>query len=132
MCIIVTVLIALTPGLSAQDIEKININKASVEEFTRLKRIGAKIAQRIVEYQEKNGPFETPEDITKVKGIGSKTFELNKDRITVKAVPVVAPHHDRIGDEGIGQFGRQVLGQLNVLFGRRRPFGPLPIQSVDV
>ena len=84
MCIIVTVLIALTPGLSAQDIEKININKASVEEFTRLKRIGAKIAQRIVECQEKNGPFETPEDITKVKGMGSKTFELNKDRITVK------------------------------------------------
>ncbi|MDY7037112.1 MAG: helix-hairpin-helix domain-containing protein [Thermodesulfobacteriota bacterium] len=84
LCIIVTVLIALTPGLSAQDIDKININKASVEELTRLQRIGAKIAQRIVEYQEKNGPFETPEDITKVKGIGSKTFELNKDRITVK------------------------------------------------
>ena len=84
LCIIVTVMIALTSGLSAQDIDKININKASVEELTRLQRIGANIAQRIVEYQEKNGPFETPEDITKVKGIGSKNFELNKDRITVK------------------------------------------------
>ena len=63
---------------------KININTAGVEELVKLERIGEKYAQRIIEYREKNGPFEKPEDIMKVKGIGSKIWELNKDRIVVK------------------------------------------------
>jgi len=75
---------ALAQGLWAQEIEKIDINKASAVELRQLKRIGPKISQRIVEYREKHGPFEMPEDIIKVKGIGPKTFELNKDRITVE------------------------------------------------
>jgi len=77
-------MVALVPALMAQEIEKVNINEASVEELTKLKRIGPKIAQRIVEYREKNGPFETPEDIMNVKGIGQKTFEMNEDLITVE------------------------------------------------
>ena len=47
-------------------------------------RVGEKYAQRIVEYREANGPFEKPEDIMKVKGIGSKVWEANKDRIVVE------------------------------------------------
>jgi len=62
----------------AQDQVKININKATVEELCALKRIGPSYAQRIVDYREQNGPFEKPEDIMKVKGIGLKTFEANK------------------------------------------------------
>jgi len=76
--------ICLAPLLSAKEIKKININEASVVELTQLKRIGPKIAQRIVEYRENYGPFELPEDIMKVKGIGPKTFKLNKDRIIVE------------------------------------------------
>jgi competence protein ComEA len=41
------------------------------------------IASLLIEYREKNGPFETPEEIINVSGIGPKTFELNKDRIVV-------------------------------------------------
>ena len=63
---------------------KININTAGVEELVKLERIGEKYAQRIIEYREKNGPFEKPEDIMKVKGIGSKIWELNKERIVVE------------------------------------------------
>ena len=84
LCLVVSLVMALAQGLWAQEIEKININKASAVELRQLKRIGPKISQRIVEYREKHGPFETPEDIIKVKGIGPKTFELNKDRITVE------------------------------------------------
>ncbi len=61
--------------------EKIDINSASVKELTKLHRIGPALAERIVEYREKHGPFENPEDITKVKGIGAKTFEGFRDRI---------------------------------------------------
>ena len=84
LCVVIIMAMVLALPLLAQEIEKININKASAMELRQLKRIGPKISQRIVEYREKHGPFEMPEDIIKVKGIGPKTFELNKDRITVE------------------------------------------------
>jgi competence protein ComEA len=65
----------------AQEQVKININKATVEELCALKRIGPSHAQRIIDYREQNGPFEKPEDIMKVRGIGLKTFEANKEII---------------------------------------------------
>jgi competence protein ComEA len=80
----VSMVLLMTAVGSAQPAGKININKASVEELTQLKNVGDKFAQRIVEYREKNGPFKTPADIMKVKGIGSKIWELNKDRIVIK------------------------------------------------
>jgi competence protein ComEA len=66
----------------AQEQVKVNINKASVDELSTLKRIGPSYAQRIVDYRKQNGPFEKPEDIMKVRGIGIKTFEANKEFIT--------------------------------------------------
>jgi competence protein ComEA len=66
----------------AQEEAKININKATVEELSTLKRVGPSYAQRIVDYRNANGPFQKPEDIMKVQGIGVKTFEVNKDIIT--------------------------------------------------
>lgn len=80
--IVVTAL--LVPLVSAEEIKKININTASVEELVQLKWIGPKYAQRIVEYREKNGPFEKPEDIMLVSGIGPRAWEANKDRIVVE------------------------------------------------
>jgi len=83
--------ITFVPGLWAEETEsisesakKININKASAEELTQLKNVGPKYAERIVQYREEHGPFEHPEDIMKVPGIGPKTWEANKDRITVE------------------------------------------------
>ncbi|MBN2374422.1 helix-hairpin-helix domain-containing protein [bacterium] len=63
--------------------EKININTATEEELVKLKRIGPRLAKDIIEFREKNGPFKNIEDILKVKGIGPKFWEANKDRITV-------------------------------------------------
>ncbi len=63
--------------------EKIDINSASARELAQLNRIGPALADRIVEYRERHGPFERPEEITKVRGIGPKTFEAFRDRITV-------------------------------------------------
>jgi competence protein ComEA len=84
LIIIIVLSICLAPMLSAKEMKKININKARVAELTQLKRIGPKIGKRIVEYRENYGPFVLPEDIMKVKGVGPKTFKLNKDRITVE------------------------------------------------
>ena len=84
LCLAVTLMMALVSVSLAQEAEKININKASAVALTQLKRIGPKLSERIVEYREKHGPFERPEDIVQVRGIGPKTFELNKDRITTE------------------------------------------------
>lgn len=64
--------------------EKINLNTATLEELTELKGIGQAYAQRIIDYRQNYGPFEKVEDLMKVKGIGQKTFDANKDIITVE------------------------------------------------
>ena len=84
---LVTVLVFCCTMLSplwGQEAEMININTASAEELEQLYQVGPAYAVRIIEYREKNGPFEKPEDIMKVPGIGSKTFEKNKERISVQ------------------------------------------------
>ncbi len=77
-------IMAVAPVVWAEQAEQVNINKASIEELMQLKKIGQKYAERIVQYRENHGPFEKPADITQVQGIGTKTFELNKDRIAVR------------------------------------------------
>lgn len=62
---------------------KVNINTAGKEQLMTLKYIGEEYAQRIIEYRT-NQKFENPEDILKVKGIGQKTFDANKEIIVVK------------------------------------------------
>ena len=82
--LVVALIFTIVPVVWSQSNDKININKASIEELSTLTNIGATYAERIVQYREKNGPFKSLEDLMKVKGIGTKTFELNKDRISVE------------------------------------------------
>ncbi len=53
---------------------RININTAGLEELQKLPRVGAKTAQRIIEFRAENGKFAAPEELMNVKGIGEKTF----------------------------------------------------------
>ena len=60
----------------------ININTADAAELMKLKGVGEKTAEKIIEYRVQT-PFEKPEDIMNVKGIGEKKFEDIKDYICV-------------------------------------------------
>ena len=60
----------------------VNVNTASPKELESLPGIGEVLAQRIVEYRETHGPFRSPEDLLKVKGIGPRKLENIRDRIT--------------------------------------------------
>ncbi len=85
LCLVATFFITCVPAiLAGEEVKKVNINQASVEEIVLLKNIGSKYAERIVQYRQENGPFKSPEDLMKVKGIGAKTFELNKELITTE------------------------------------------------
>jgi len=61
---------------------KININTATVDELQTIPGIGPAKASAIIEYREKNGPFKKVEDLDNVSGIGEKTLEHIKDKIT--------------------------------------------------
>src|SRR6187402_1185561 len=61
----------------------VNINTATKDELDALPGIGPVKAQAIVDYRSANGPFKTPEDIMKVKGIKEGEFGKIKDQIAV-------------------------------------------------
>ena len=73
----------MAPGL-AVGADKVNINTADKEVLSSLTGVGPVTAERIIEYREKNGPFKSKEEITKVKGIGEKTFQKIKDSIVIE------------------------------------------------
>ena len=81
--VLVTLAIVLAGSYAVGATEQVNINTATVDQLMQLDRVGAKYAQRIVEFREQYGPFTAPEEIMKVKGIGKKTWEANKDRIVI-------------------------------------------------
>ncbi|MDG2171127.1 MAG: helix-hairpin-helix domain-containing protein [Opitutales bacterium] len=65
---------------SLPDLEgKLNINTATKEELILLLGIGPTYSTRIIEAR----PFNRIEDIQKIKGIGPKTFERIKNRISL-------------------------------------------------
>jgi competence protein ComEA len=72
------------PSPSSQGGGKVNINTATAEELSTLPGIGPTKAQSIIDYRTTNGPFQSIEDIKKVRGIGDATFEKLKDKITVQ------------------------------------------------
>lgn len=56
----------------------VSINQATLEELMMLPGIGEGYAQRILEYRNTHGLFQTIEDIMKVKGIKERLFDKIK------------------------------------------------------
>jgi competence protein ComEA len=69
---------------SGETKQKIDINKATAEQLTAIPGVGPTLAQRIVDFREKQGRFRRVEDLLKIKGIGEKSFQ--KIRPWVKVV----------------------------------------------
>lgn len=63
----------------------VNINTADEATLAaELVGIGEAKAAEIVAERKAHGPFKSPEDLTRVKGIGEVTLEKNKGKITVQ------------------------------------------------
>lgn len=74
-----------TKETATKIIDTVNINTADAQQIkTVLKMIGKKRAEAIVEYRNQHGPFQSIDDLTKVKGISKQVVEKNKDKILLK------------------------------------------------
>jgi competence protein ComEA len=95
------------PAMSAQDgkapaksskptasNQVVNINTASAADFEALPGIGPKLAARIVDYRQKNGPFKKIEDLMNVQGLGEKNFLKLKPQLTLGS-PKATAQQDR-------------------------------------
>ena len=77
-------LVASVLSTTVLAIEPVNINTADAETLATLQGIGEKRAEAIIDYRNRYGPFVSVDDLVKVKGIGVKTVEKNRDRMTVE------------------------------------------------
>ncbi len=59
---------------SNKEIEKVNINKSSADELTKINGITSSIASSIVSYRTSAGTFNCLEDLLSVYGIGNATY----------------------------------------------------------
>ena len=61
----------------------LNINSATQLQLQELPGIGDVIAQRIINYREINGPFQSLDELKNVEGIGDKKLEAIIDLVDV-------------------------------------------------
>ena len=61
----------------------VNINTASAEELMMLDGIGEALAERIIDYRDEHGDFETVWDVVNVSGISRNLFNKIYEHITV-------------------------------------------------
>jgi competence protein ComEA len=62
---------------------KININTATVSQLSELPGVGEKLAARIVEFRQKQGPFKSTQELMNVKGIGEKNLQKLQPYLSV-------------------------------------------------
>jgi competence protein ComEA len=61
----------------------VNLNTADATALETLPRIGPAMAQRILDWREKNGRFASVDDLLDVPGIGSATLDGLRDLVTI-------------------------------------------------
>ena len=91
--ILKSIALSLLLAGTAMAADKVNINTADAAAIdAALLNIGPAKAQAIVDYRKANGAFKSAEELAMVKGIGLKTVEKNRDRISVGAArPATKP-----------------------------------------
>ena len=79
------------PSRAAASSQIVNVNTASAADFEALPGIGPKLAARIIDYRQKNGPFKKLEDLMNVQGLGEKNFLKLKPQLTLATKTAAQP-----------------------------------------
>ena len=81
---IIAFLAAGLMAINAWAAHAVNVNTASAEEIAEaLTGIGVSKAEAIVAHRQLHGEFKHADELVKVKGIGLRTVDLNRDYIRV-------------------------------------------------
>ncbi len=71
---------------------QVDLNQATLSDLEALPGIGPKLAQRVIEHRDENGPFRTVDDLRQVKGIGRKKFDRLRPHVLVTNTKSLARH----------------------------------------
>ena len=90
--LILTVFVFSAPAFSASpatgQMQKaeatVNVNTATAKELITLPGVGQKTADNIISFRQEHGPYQTVQDLLKVKGIGKKTLKKFENLISFK------------------------------------------------
>lgn len=79
--------LALSVGAYAQTpVQPVDLNTADAATLARvLNGVGPAKAEAIIAYREAHGPFTHIDELVKVKGIGLRTVDLNREVMTVES-----------------------------------------------
>ena len=67
-----------------QTTTKINLNKATLGELTKVNGLNKQQARKILAYRKKHGEFKSIDDLIKVRGINKSTLQNVQDQLTVE------------------------------------------------
>jgi competence protein ComEA len=71
------------PKAAASETRPVDINTADSAALESVPGIGKSLSQRIVAFREKNGPFQSVDDLLKVQGVGEKSIQKLRPYLTV-------------------------------------------------
>ncbi len=74
----------LVRNYPADDVPKINVNKAKAIELESGLSLLRSHAAAVIKYREKNGPFKSIDDLKKVPGVDTAKIVAKKDRLVFK------------------------------------------------
>lgn len=61
----------------------VNLNTATAEDLIKLQGVGPAIAERILEYRNERGAFESPEELANIRGIGEAKLQKIRNHVTI-------------------------------------------------
>jgi competence protein ComEA len=67
----------------ASEAHPVDINTADAAALESVPGIGKSLSARILTFREKNGPFQTVDDLLKIQGIGEKSIQKLRPYLTV-------------------------------------------------
>ena len=71
-----------TLAADRQDMVPVNVNQATFEELDQgLLGVGPRIAMEIVKHRDQHGPYQSLDDLDRVKFVGATILKKNKGRI---------------------------------------------------
>jgi len=71
------------PKAGASEARPIDLNTADGAALESVPGIGKSLSQRILAFRDKNGPFQSVDDLLKVQGIGEKSIQKLRPYLTV-------------------------------------------------